>query len=203
MLHSDGHIFPFLLCLLLLFSSHIFVTPHQTTIWPFHISFSWGWFWSPPPIPCYEPLSIDLQALCLSDLIPWIYLSLPLYKGFKSYLSGTVVFSTFLQFKSKCDNKEFMIWVTVSSQSCFHWLYSDSIFSCKEYTQSDFGIDHLVMSMCRVIFCVVGRGCFLWPVCSLGKTLLAFALLHLVIQSQTCLLLQVCLDFLLLHSSLL
>ena len=37
-----------------------------------------------PPIQCHEPLSIVLQALCLSDLIPWIYLSLPLYnpKGF-------------------------------------------------------------------------------------------------------------------------
>ena len=33
------------------------------------------------------------------------------------------------------------------------------------------------MSMCRVFSCVVGRGCLLWPVCSLGKTLLAFALL--------------------------
>ena len=55
--------------------------------------------------------------------------------------------------------------------------------------------------MCRVIFCVVGRGCFLWPVHSLGKTLLDFALLHFVLQGQTYLLLQVSLDFLLLHSS--
>ena len=31
------------------------------------------------------------------------------------------------------------------------------------------------MSMCRVFSCVVGRGCFLWPVCSLGQTILAFA----------------------------
>ena len=31
------------------------------------------------------------------------------------------------------------------------------------------------MSMCRVFTCVVGRGCLLWPVCSLGGTLLAFA----------------------------
>ena len=37
--------------------------------------------------------------------------------------------------------------------------------------------------------------------CSLGKTLLAFALLHSVLQSQICLLLQVFFDFLLLHSS--
>ena len=46
---------------------------------PFWISFSWGWFLSWPPLECHEPPSIVLQALCLSDLIPWIYLSLPLY----------------------------------------------------------------------------------------------------------------------------
>ena len=38
--------------------------------------------------------------------------------------------------------------------------------------------------------------------CSLGKTLLHFTLLHSVLQGQICLLLQVFLDFLLLHSSL-
>ena len=48
------------------------------------------------------------------------------------------------------------------------------------------------MSMCRVIFCVVGR-CLLWLTCSL----LAFALLHFELQGQTYLLLQVSLDFLL------
>ena len=69
-----------------------------------------------------------------------------------------------------------------------------------DYNQSDFGVDHLVMSMCRVFSCVVGR-CLSWPVCSLGKTLLAFALLHFVVQGQICLFLQVSLDFLLLHSS--
>ena len=37
--------------------------------------------------------------------------------------------------------------------------------------------------------------------CSLDKTLLAFALLHSVLQGQTCLFPQVSLDFLLLHSS--
>ena len=57
------------------------------------------------------------------------------------------------------------------------------------------------MSMCRVFSCVVGRGCLLWPVRSLGRTLLSFALLHSVPQGQICLLLQVFLDFLLLHSS--
>ena len=57
------------------------------------------------------------------------------------------------------------------------------------------------MSTCRVFSFVVGRECLLWPVCSLGKTLLAFALLHFELQGQICLLLQVSLDFLLLHSS--
>ena len=57
------------------------------------------------------------------------------------------------------------------------------------------------MSMCRVFSCVVGRECLLWPESSLGKTLLAFALLYFVLQGQICLLLQVSLDFLFLHSS--
>ena len=71
-LHSNGYIFPFLICLLLLFFSQLFVRPPQTTILPFCISFSWEWFWSPPSVQCHKPPSIVLQALCLSDLIPWI-----------------------------------------------------------------------------------------------------------------------------------
>ena len=42
------------------------------------------------------------------------------------------------------------------------------------------------MSMCRVVCCVVGKGCLLLPVCSLGKTLLTFSLLHFVLQGQIC-----------------
>ena len=57
------------------------------------------------------------------------------------------------------------------------------------------------MSMCRVFSCVVGRGCLLWPVHFLGKTLLVFALLHSIFQGQICLLLQVSLDLLLFYSS--
>ena len=34
----------------------------------------------------------------------------------------------------------------------------------KESNQSDFWFDPLVMPMCRVISCVVGRGCLLWSV---------------------------------------
>ena len=71
----------------------------------------------------------------------------------------------------------------------------------KEYNQFDSGIDHLVVSMCTVVPCVVGRGCLLWPVCSLGKTLLAFALLQIWPQGHICLLLLIFLDFLPLQSS--
>jgi len=60
-LHSIGYIFPFLLCLSLLFSQ-LFLRPPQATTLPSHICFSWGWFWWPPPIQCCNPPSIVLQA---------------------------------------------------------------------------------------------------------------------------------------------
>ena len=97
-------------------------------------------------------------------------------------------FPYFLQFKSEFCNKEFMIWATVSSWSCFCWLFRASPSLAAK------NIINLMMSTCRVFSCVVGRGCFLWPVCFLGKTLLDFALLHSVLKDQICLLLQVSLD---------
>ena len=39
--------------------------------------------------------------------------------------------------------------------------------------------------MCRVVSCVVERGCLLWPVHSLDETLLAFVMIHFVLQGQT------------------
>jgi len=103
------------------FTSHLFsaiLRLPQTSIFSFCISFSWGWSWSLPPVQCNEPLSIVLQALCLSDVTPGIYMSLPLYnrKGFglghAEWPSG---FLYFLQFKSEFGNKEFTNWATVSS----------------------------------------------------------------------------------------
>ena len=79
-------------------------------------------------------------------------------------------------------------------------VYSFSIFSCKEYYQPDFSVDCLVMSMCTIIFHVVGKGCFLWLAGYLDQTFLAFALLRFIFQGRSCLLLQVSLHFLLLHS---
>ena len=62
-----------------LFFSQLFVKPPQITTLLSCISFSLAWFWLLPSIQCYEPLSVILQALFLPDLIPWIYLSPPLY----------------------------------------------------------------------------------------------------------------------------
>ena len=66
-----------------------------------------------------------------------------------------------------------MIWATVSSRSCFCWLYSASpSLAAKNIINLISVLTIWVMLMCRVFSCVVGRGCLLWPVCFLGKTLL-------------------------------
>ena len=78
-----------------------------------------------------------------------------------------------------------MIWVTVSSRSCFCWLYraSPSLAAMNIISLisvlSIWSIPWSVLTTCTVICCGVGRGCFLRPVGSLEKTRLAFALLHL------------------------
>ena len=148
-------------------------------------------------------MSIVLQALSLSDLTLLTYFSPPLYsnKGFNlGHTWMAYSFPYFPQFKSVCGNKEFTTWATVSSWSCFCWLYRASpSLPVKNITSL---ILLLTIWWCPHVFsCAVGRGSLLWPVRSLGKTLLAFALLHFVLQGQICLLLQVFLYFLLLHSS--
>ena len=92
-----------------------------------------------------------------------------------------------------------MICVIVSSWSCFCWPYRASPSLVAKNIINLISVLTIWWCPC-VESCVVGRGCLLWPVCSLGK-LLAIALLHSVLQGQICLLLQVFLDFLLLHSS--
>ena len=93
-----------------------------------------------------------------------------------------------------------MIWATISSRSCFCWLYIASpSWAAKNIINL---ILVLTIWWCPCVqSCVVGRGCLLWPVRSLGKILLAFDLLHFVLQGQICVLLQVALDFILLHSN--
>ena len=82
-LHSVGYIFPLLSCFLLLFFPQLFVRPPQITTLP-----SWHFFFFRMILvtASYTVLwiYIVLWALCLSDVIPSVYSSLPLYnhKGF-------------------------------------------------------------------------------------------------------------------------
>ena len=80
-----------------------------------------------------------------------------------------------------------MSWVTVSSQFCFCWLYRASpSLAAKNIIINMISVLTIWWCPCVVFFCVVGRGCLLWPVCSLGKTPLVFDLLCFVLQGQIC-----------------
>ena len=77
------------------FLPQLFVSPPHTSILPSCISFTLGWFWWLPSIHSCKPPSTVLQAFYLADLIPWIYLSPPLYnhKGFDlGYTNGLEVY---------------------------------------------------------------------------------------------------------------
>ena len=82
-----------------------------------------------------------------------------------------------------------MIWATVTSKSCFCWLYSVSPSLAAK------NIVSLILVLCH------WEKVLLWPVCSLDKTLWAFALLHFVLQAQSYLLFWGSLDSLHLHSN--
>ena len=82
-LHSNGYIFPFLYCLLLLFFSQLFVKPPQTTILPFWVSFLWMILITACCTVSCTSIHSSSGTLYIRS-IPWLYLSLPLYnhKGF-------------------------------------------------------------------------------------------------------------------------
>ena len=91
-----------------------------------------------------------------------------------------------------------MVWSIVSSRSCFCRLCRASPpLAAKNVINL---ILLLMMSTCTAVSCIVGRGCLLWPVCSLGKTV-SLCLLHFVLQGHTCLLLQAIFWLPTLHSS--
>ena len=72
-LHSNGYIFPFLLCLSLLFFSEVFVRRPQTAILPVCISFSWRWSWSLPPVQCHEPYNVPDIMVSKSQRLVSVY----------------------------------------------------------------------------------------------------------------------------------
>ena len=102
------------------FFSQLFVRPPQTTILPFCISFSWGWSWSLPPLQCQKPPSIVLQALCLSDLTPWICLSIE---------SREVFIYSFGCTWSSCGMWNFQLWRLGSSALTRDWTWLPRISS--------------------------------------------------------------------------
>ena len=90
-----------------------------------------------------------------------------------------------------------MIWATVSSQSWFCWLYRAFPSLAAKTIINLISVSTIWWCPCVESSLVVfGRGCLLWSVCCLGKTLWAFSLLHSVLQGQICLF-QVFFDFLL------
>ena len=127
-----------------------------------------------------------LQALCLPGLIPWIYSSPPWYnhKGFDlCHTWRACGFPYFLQFKLEFGNKEFMIWATVSSWSCFCWLYR-ALYRALAAKNIISLILVLTIWWCP---CVVSSLVLLeegvcYDQCILLAKLLAFALLHFVLQ---------------------
>ena len=80
-------------------------------------------------------------------------------------------------------------------------IYSFSIFGCKDNNQSDVSIEHLVIPCAESTLVLLDQGaCYKLCADSLGRALLAFYWSPFVLQCQSCLLFQVCLDFLHLHS---
>ena len=79
-----------------------------------------------------------------------------------SYVNGLVVFPTFFNFSLNLAIRS----SRSEAQSAPDLVFADSNFGCKEYNQSDFSVDHLVMSMYKVFSCVVRRWCLLSSVFS-------------------------------------
>ena len=66
-LHSNGHIFPFLLCFSLLFFSQLFVRLPLTATCFYAFFSPQGWSWFLSPIQCHKPPPIVHQALWYSE----------------------------------------------------------------------------------------------------------------------------------------
>ena len=107
-------------------------------------------------------------------------------------------FPYFLPFKSEIGNKEFMIWATVSSWSCFCWLYRASPSLAAKNIINLISVSIIWRCPCVESSLVLLEESVCYDQC---KTLLAFALLHCVLQGQTCPLLLVSFNVLLLRSS--
>ena len=77
-----------------------------------------------------------------------------------------------------------MIWTTINSRSCFCWLYRASSSSAAKNIINLISVSTIWWCSCvESSLVLLEEGCLLWPVCSLGRMVLAFALLHSVLQT--------------------
>ena len=93
-------------------------------------------------------------------------------------------FPYFLRFQSEFGNKEFMVWATVSFQSCFSWLYRAS---------PSLGAKNIInlILVLTIWWCpwadsslVLSEEGICYDQCILLEKLLAFALFHFVLQGH-------------------
>ena len=105
-------------------------------------------------------------------------------------------FPCFLQFKSKFFNKEFMIWATVRSQSCFCWLYRGSpSLTAKDIISL---ISVLTIWWCPYVkssLVLLEEGVYYDQCVFLANLCLSFPCFILYSKAKICPLLQVSLDF--------
>ena len=126
-------------------------------------AFSWIYLsFSPLPFTSLLYLSICKASLAtLPSCIPlsfrWFWSTPPI----QCY--GPLFFPTFLNLSMNLATRS--SWS--ESQSAPSLVFADciellSIFGCKDHNQSDLFTGHVVMSICRVVSCVVGKGCSLY-----------------------------------------
>ena len=132
-------------------------------------------YWSGLPFP--SPVDHILSELCTwshkeldtAELLNWTQLKW-------MELSGLLVFSTFFNFSLNLAIRS--SWS--KPQSAPDLVFTDYLQLLHLWLQRIqsvwFDIDHLVMSVYRVISCAVEKGCFLWLVHSLSRIQLAFSL---------------------------
>ena len=141
------------------------------------------------PMDCSLPGS-SIHGICQARILEW---------GAIAFSSG---FPYFLQLRSKFGNKEFMIWATVSSWSCFCWLYRASPSLAAKNIINLILVLTIWWCPCIESSLVLLEKGVCYDQCILSAKLISLvSLLCFVLQGQIWLLLQVSLDFLLLRSS--
>ena len=174
----------------------LFATPW--TVAPSSMGFSRQEYWSGLPFPSPGRSSRPRDWTRVSCIVSSCFTVWATREVTPEWPSG---FHYFFQVNPEFCNKELMTRAIVSSSSCFSWLYRASpSLAAKNIVNLILILtvwwcpseSHLLSSEKRV---------FAMTACSLGKTLLAFVLLHFALQGRTCLLFWVSLDFLLLYSN--